>query len=388
MAFADAKGSKIYYRLEGVEGRPLLVLVHCLGADHGMWDPQMPALLRYFQVLRLDLRGHGASDAPAGDYTIEQLGRDVLATVDAAGYSRFAYCGLSIGGMIGQWLGVHARERIERMVLANTSPRMADPGLFDARRVAVLEHGMDSVADAVMPRWFSARTLAARNPVVESSRAVLRATNPVGYAGCCAAIRDMDNRPLLENIKLPVLIISGGDDVSTPWAGHGEVLVQQIEGASVVHLPATHVSNIEQPSSFSAAVLDFLLPSATDPIEAGFAMRRSMLGDEYVDRATASATAFNREFQETITRYAWGAVWTRPGLDPRTRRLLTLAMTASLGCWEEFRLHVRTGLAAELEAVDLKEVLLQVGVYAGVPAANTGFHIAAEVISLGKESPD
>ena len=388
MAFADSKGSRIYYRLEGVQSRPLLVLVHCLGTDHGMWDPQISALLRHFQVLRLDLRGHGASDAPAGDYTIEQLGRDVLAVVDAAGYSRFMYCGLSIGGMIGQWLGVHARERIERMVLANTSPRMADPGLFDARRVAVLEHGMGSVVDAVMPRWFSARTLAARNPVAESMRAVLRATNPVGYAGCCAAIRDMDNRALLKGIKLPVLVISGDDDVSTPWAGHGEVLAQEIEEATFVHLPATHVSNIEQPSSFSAAVLDFLLPSATDPIEAGFAMRRSMLGDEYVDRATASATAFNREFQEMITRYAWGTVWTRPGLDPRTRRLLTLAMTASLGCWEEFRLHVRTGLAAELEAVDLKEVLLQVGVYAGVPAANTGFHIAAEVISLGKESPD
>ena len=140
MAFADSRGSRIYYRLEGVQGRPLLVLVHCLGADHGMWDPQMPALLRHFQVLRLDLRGHGASDAPAGDYTIEQLGRDVLAVVDAAGHSRFAYCGLSIGGMIGQWLGVHAQERIERVVLANTSPRMADPGLFDARRAAVLEH--------------------------------------------------------------------------------------------------------------------------------------------------------------------------------------------------------------------------------------------------------
>jgi 3-oxoadipate enol-lactonase/4-carboxymuconolactone decarboxylase len=380
MPFADAQGCRIYYRLEGVEGRPPLVLVHSLGTDHGMWDLQMPALLRHFRVLRIDLRGHGASDATPGDYTIAQLGRDVLAVVDAAGYSRFSYCGLSIGGMIGQWLGAHSEERIERLVLANTSPRMADPGLFDARRAAVLEHGMGGVEDAVMQRWFSARTLASANPAAESIRAVLQATNPVGYAGCCAALRDMDNRPLLGRIKVPVLIIAGDHDVSTPWAGHGDVLAEQIEGARVVRLPATHLSNVERPSSFTAALFDFLLPApAADPIEAGMAMRRSLLGDDYVDRATAPS-GFNREFQEMITRYAWGTVWTRPGLDPRVRRLLALTATASLGRWEEFRLHVRTGLAAELESVDLKEVLLQIAVYAGVPAANTGFHIAAEEI--------
>ncbi|MGA3203253.1 MAG: 3-oxoadipate enol-lactonase [Bryobacteraceae bacterium] len=387
MPFADSEGCRIYYRLEGVPGRPLLVLVHALGADHGLWDPQMPALLRHFQVLRLDLRGHGASDVPTGDYTIAQLGRDVLAAVDAAGHSRFAYCGLSIGGMIGQWLGANAGARIERLVLANTSPRMADPGLFEARRLAVLEHGIGAVEDAVMERWFSARTRAA-NPAVESIRAVLHATNPVGYAGCCAAIRDMDNRPLLGSIKVPVLVIAGDHDVSTPWAGHGDVLAAGIAGARVVRLAATHLSNVERPSSFAAALFDFLLPaSPADPIEVGFAMRRSVLGDEYVDRAMAGATDLNREFQEMITRYAWGTVWSRPGLDPRVRRLLALTATASLGRWEEFRLHVRTGLAAELEMADLKEVLFELGVYAGVPAANTGFHVAAEETSTQDQHP-
>jgi 3-oxoadipate enol-lactonase/4-carboxymuconolactone decarboxylase len=377
MPFADSQGCRIYYRLEGVEGRPPLVLVHCLGSDHGMWDLQMPALLRHFRVLRLDLRGHGASDTTPGDYTIAQLGRDVLAVTDAAGYSRFAYCGLSIGGMIGQWLGSHAGERIEKLVLANTSPRMADPGLFETRRASVLEHGMGGVEDTVMQRWFSARTLASANPAAESIRATLRATNPVGYAGCCAALRDMDNLPLLSSIKVPVLIIAGDDDVSTPWAGHGDVLAQRIEGARAVRLPATHLANVERPSSFTAALFDFLLPFPTaDPLEAGLSMRRSVLGSEHVDRAMAGST--NPEFQELIARYAWGTVWTRPGLDPRVRRLLVLTATASLGRWEEFRLHVRTGLATELEPVDLKEVLLQLAIYAGVPAANTGFQIAAE----------
>jgi 3-oxoadipate enol-lactonase/4-carboxymuconolactone decarboxylase len=380
--FADSDGCRIYCRLEGAASKPLLVMVHSLGADHGMWDPQMPALLRHFQVLRLDLRGHGASDAPTGDYSIAQLGRDVLAAVDAIGRAHFAYCGLSLGGMIGQWLAANAPERIDRLVLANTSPRMTDPSLLETRRLIVLERGMSAIEEQVMARFFSARTLASKNPVVESIRTVLLATNPVGYGGCCAAIRDMDHRALLADINVPVLVISGDMDVSTPWSGNGEILANGIAGARAIHLPAAHLSNVERPSSFCAALFDFLLPaSLADPLEEGFDMRRSVLGAEHVDRAIAGATELNREFQEFITRYVWGAVWSRPGLDPSVRRLLTLAMMASLGQWEEFQLHVRTGLAAELEAVDLKEVLLQVGVYAGVPASNTGFHIAAEEVS-------
>jgi 3-oxoadipate enol-lactonase/4-carboxymuconolactone decarboxylase len=343
-----------------------------------MWDPQMPAVLSRFQVLRLDLRGHGASDAPAGDYSIEHLARDVLATVDAAGHDRFAYCGLSLGGMIGQWLGATAGDRVERLILANTSPRVTDPSLFETRRVTVLEKGMRSIEDAVMQRFFSARTLAAPNPIAESVRAVLLATNPVGYAGCCAAVRDMDHRLLLPRIQAPTLVIGGDHDLSTPWIGHGEVLASGIPGARAVQLAATHLSNVERPSSFNRALFDFLLPTMPeDPLQSGFAIRRTVLGDAHVDRSIAAANEFTHDFQQMITRYAWGTVWNRPGLDPRLRRLLVLAMTASLGRWEEFRLHVRTGLAAELEMVDLEEVLLQVAIYAGVPAANTAFQAAA-----------
>jgi 3-oxoadipate enol-lactonase / 4-carboxymuconolactone decarboxylase len=381
--FANSQGCRIYYRLEGTPARPLLVLVHSLGADHGMWDPQMPALLRRFQVLRVDLRGHGASDVPPGDYTVAQLAGDVLAAVDASGRGggRFAYCGLSLGGMIGQWLGANAGERIERLVLANTSPRAADPALFEARRVTVLEQGMRAIEEGVMQRFFSARTLAAGNAVAESVHAVLLATNPAGYAGCCAAIRDMDHRPLLASIRVPVLVIGGTRDVSTPWAGHGDALVNGIAGARAAMLDSTHLSNVERPASFTAALFDFLLPAEEgDTLEAGFAMRRAVLGDAHVDRAIAGTTDFTREFQEMITRYAWGTVWARPGMDPRVRRLIALGITASMGRWEEFRMHVKTGLAGELEPADLKEVLLEVAIYAGVPAANTGFQAAADAI--------
>ena len=384
MPFAVSEGCRIYYRLEGVPAHPLLVLVHSLGTDHGMWNPQMPALLRRFRALRLDLRGHGASDAPAGDYTMAQLGRDVLAVADAAGAARFAYCGLSLGGMIGQWLGANSGDRIERLVLANTSPRMADPALFDIRRETVLRAGMGAIEDAVIGRFFSARLLASGNPAVASVRTSLLATSPVGYAGCCAAIRDMDQRPALAGIQVPVLVIAGDQDLSTPWTGHGDVLAGAIPGARAVRLSAAHLSNVERPSSFTAALFDFLLPKGPDDtLEAGFAVRRSVLGDKHVDGAVARTTEFTREFQELITRYAWGTVWTQPGLDPGVRRLLVLAITAALGRWEEFRLHVRTGLASELEMADVKEVLLTVAIYAGVPAANTGFHAALEESQSG-----
>ena len=380
MPFAISQGARIFYRLEGAADKPLLVLVHSLGVDHGLWDPQMPALLRYFQVLRLDLRGHGASDSPAADYTIEQLAQDVLAAVDstARARGRFAYCGLSLGGMIGQWLGANAAHRITHLVLANTSPRVGAPELFDSRRRAVLAGGMVAVESAVMERYFSPRVLASANPQVATSRTALLAANPLGYAGCCAAIRDMDQRALLGRIGVPALVIGGTLDAATPWEGHGDLLASAIPGARSVVLEAAHLSNVELPSAFTNALFDFLLPPPDDRLAAGFAMRRSMLGDAHVDRSIANATDLTRDFQDLITRYAWGTVWTRPGLDPKVRRLLVLAMTAALGRWEEFRLHLRAGLAGGLELTDLEEVLLQVAIYAGVPAANTGFQIASE----------
>jgi 3-oxoadipate enol-lactonase/4-carboxymuconolactone decarboxylase len=197
----------------------------------------------------------------------------------------------------------------------------------------------------------------------------------------------MDHTQLLKQVRVPTLVIVGDRDVATPWSGHGEILAREIPSAQALHLPAAHLSNIERPRSFTAALFNFLLaqPDAqshakNDSIEAGFEVRRAVLGAEHVDRAIAATTEFTGEFQELITRYAWGTVWTRPGLSRRTRRLLVLSTMAALGRWEEFRLHLTAGLMHELEPCDLKEVLLQVAVYAGVPAANTGFHIAADVM--------
>lgn len=372
------------YRIDGAEDAPVVVLSHSLGCDHGQWDAQVAQLQSHFRVLRYDIRGHGSSDTSPGDYTIELLARDALAIADALGIRTFAFCGLSLGGMIGQWIAAFEPDRLTHLVLANTSSRYLNPDLMEEcrkmeeRRKTVRECGMAAIVDSAMQRFFTAASLAANSPAISNIRRMVLSTDPAGYAGCCAAIRDLNQTSLLSSIRTPTLIVSGDHDVSTPWQGHGEVLAREIPHARVAHLPAAHLSNIERPRSFNAALMSFLLPPAADTLAAGFQKRRKILGDAHVDRSIANTNDFTRAFQELITRYAWGEIWQRPGLDDRTRRLLVLAVTAALGRWEEFRLHVRTGLQNELEACDLEEVLLQVAIYAGVPASNTGFQIAAE----------
>jgi 3-oxoadipate enol-lactonase / 4-carboxymuconolactone decarboxylase len=387
MPFANVNNTRIFYRLEGSSGLPVLVLSHSIGTDHALWEPQAPELIPYFQILRYDTRGHGASEVPDGDYSVEQLGRDVLGLVDTLNISRFAFCGLSMGGAVGQWLAVHSPERMTALVLANTSPRFGTPEHWNARIEAVKKGGMAAISDAVMQRFFSAESLNGSNPFVSGSKSVFLGTDPAGYMRCCAALRDFDFTAKLRQLKVPSLVIVGDHDVSTPLAGNGDVLAREIPGSTLVRLPTAHLSNLEAPRSFNSALFAFLQPrakSVEEFLQAGFAVRRKVLGDEHVDRAIASVTALTDDFQSLITQYAWGTVWTRPALDLRTRRLLVLATMAALGRWEEFRMHVSTGLAHRLEVADIKETLLQTAIYAGVPAANTAFHIAQEEIDKRK----
>jgi 3-oxoadipate enol-lactonase/4-carboxymuconolactone decarboxylase len=389
LPFVNVDSTRLFYRLEGKADRPVLVLSHSIGTDHGMWALQVEDLLPHFQVLRYDTRGHGASDAPKGEYSVERLGRDLLGLTDALKIPKFAFCGLSLGGAIGQWLALNAPDRVTGLVLANTSPQFGPRTNWETRMRTVSEKGMAGIVDMAMQRFFSPETLARGEAYANALKSVLLGTDPGGYTGCCAALRDFDHTRLLKQIRIPTLVIVGDRDVSTPWEGHGEILAREIPGARALHLAAAHLSNLERPRSFTSALLDFLLPkpeSFVDPLEEGFAVRRAVLGDAHVDRAKATANDFTRDFQALITRYAWGTIWTRPGLSRRTRRLLALAIAAALGRWEEFGLHVRTGLLHELELCDLKETLLQTAIYAGVPAANTGFHIASEEIEKLKTS--
>ncbi|HWT45711.1 MAG TPA: alpha/beta fold hydrolase, partial [Vicinamibacterales bacterium] len=296
--------ARCFYRVHGEDDRPPLFLSHSLGQDHGMWDAQAEALAPHFRVVRYDIRGHGASGVTPGDYTVADLGQDVLRLADEIGISQFAFCGLSLGGMIAQWLAANAPTRVTAIVLANTSPL---PGFerMEQRRQSVLGRGMAAVVDEVMERFFSPAHLAAGGPTVAEARRTLLATDPVGYAGACAAVRDTDLTGLLPRIQCPTLIVDGAYDVSLPWQGHGEAMAAGLAHATVVRLAAAHLSNLERPRSFTAALLRFLLP-APDTYADGLQVRRRVLGAAHVDRASASPAS--AAFQELITRYAWGSI--------------------------------------------------------------------------------
>lgn len=250
-------GCAIHYRFDGAADAPLLLLSNSLGTTMDMWEPQLEHLTSRFRVLRYDARGHGGSDAPAGGYSLDRLGRDVVEMLDALALDRVSFCGLSMGGMVGQWLGVRAPDRLDRMVLANTSAFMGPPSAWDDRIVAVRERGMGAIAEVVVERWFTDRFRRLSAGAVAAVLSMLRSTDPAGYAGCCAAIRDMDLRATAPLILVPTLVIAGEADPATPPA-HGEALAAAIPGARIVLLPAAHLSNVEAPSRFRDTVLAFL----------------------------------------------------------------------------------------------------------------------------------
>jgi 3-oxoadipate enol-lactonase len=258
MPLTSIDGLACYYRLEGCAHLPVVILSHSLGCDHGQWDPQMSLVLAHCRVLRYDLRGHGASANPPQDCTIERLALDVLELADTLGIERFAFCGLSLGGMIGQLVAVRAASRVTHLVLANTSPRMANPQALEDRRRQVLSEGMGAVCETVLGRFFTPSTRAGGSPAAATVRTNLLATDPAGYAACCAAVRDLDHRDLIGAIRVPTLVIGGEYDESTPWPGHGEVLAAAIPGARRLLLPTAHLSNIESSDVFSSALVDFL----------------------------------------------------------------------------------------------------------------------------------
>jgi len=256
-------GRRIAIRVDGPVDRPPLLLSNSLGTTFRMWDAQMPSLSAAFRVIRYDSRGHGQSDAPAGDYSIARLAGDAIAVLDSLHVETAAFVGLSKGGMVGQWLGAHAPERLTRLVLANTAAWMGPAQAWQARIETVMRDGMPAVTEAVLERWFTPGFRDAAPEAVAPVRDMLLATAPQGYAGCCAAIRDMDQREAIRSVKAPVLVVVGRHDPSTP-PGMGALIASAIEGAKLVTLEAAHLSNIEDPEAYTDAVMTFL--TATAPV--------------------------------------------------------------------------------------------------------------------------
>ena len=249
--------ARIHYALEGQSGTPVLVFSNSLGTDYSMWDPQVPEFRKKLRVLRYDTRGHGQSSPTPGPYSIEQLGKDLIALLDALDLDGVHFCGLSMGGMIGMWLGVNAPERLHKLVLCNTGAKIGTLEAWNARIDAVLKHGMASVAPAIIERWFTP-AFRQKAPIANILK-MIEETNPVGYAACCAAVRDFDFREQVSKIRLPTLVISGAHDPATPPAD-GRFLAQQIPGARYVELDAAHLSNLEDRYRFNNELAAFLNP--------------------------------------------------------------------------------------------------------------------------------
>ncbi|WP_338880824.1 3-oxoadipate enol-lactonase [Achromobacter veterisilvae] len=257
--FITGDGARVAYRYDGDPGLPTLVLSNSIGTTLRMWDAQIPALARRFRVLRYDTRGHGSSSVPPGAYSLDRLGRDVLELLDGLGIVRAHFLGLSLGGIIGQWLGVHAPERIDRLVLSNTSAYLGPAPQWDERIAATLRAGdMEETASTFLGNWFPPAMLQAGGATVDKFRDMLLRTDKHGLAGAFAAVRDTDLRRTIALIPNPTLVIAGRDDTVTA-ASHGERIAATIPGARLLVLPAVHLSNVELPEAFEASVLEFLL---------------------------------------------------------------------------------------------------------------------------------
>ena len=256
--FANSHGCRIAYSTHGPQGAPALLLSNALGTTRDMWRPQMDAFTRGFRVITYDTRGHGRSDAPAGGYTLEQLGQDAVAVLDAAGAASAHVCGLSLGGVTAMWLGIHAPARVSRLVLANTAARVGSLESWTERIRLVREGGMAAVAERAMPLWFSAAYTAREPAIVARHRAMVEACDPDGYVGCCTALREADLRDEIAAITAPTLVISGTDDRSTT-PEVAELIHQRVPGSRLLSLDSAHLSNVEQTEAFNAAVVEHLL---------------------------------------------------------------------------------------------------------------------------------
>ncbi len=381
----QSDGCRIFCRVEGPVGAPAIIFSNSLGCDHLMWQPQAEALKHNYRVVRYDQRGHGASDVPDGMYPLERLGADVIAIADQLGLETFHFCGLSMGGLTGQWLGVHEAERLITLTLANTSAHFPPPEMWDQRMSLIRDGGMSAVSDMVLGRFFTESFHKSTPGTVSDFRNVLEQTSQQGYLGCSMMLKQADMLGQLKQIATPTLVISGRHDQSTP-PQRGEMIAAQINGAMHVVLDSAHISNFERPEDFTRA-LTSLTGSSVLPNDnrflSGMNRRRAALGDDYVDASIRKRTDFNSDFQDLITRYAWGEIWTRPGLDETTRRMLVLAICASLSRWEEFDLHLAAAVRAGVSSETIREVLMQTAIYAGVPAANTAFARAMDVVEKG-----
>ncbi|WP_329415368.1 3-oxoadipate enol-lactonase [Streptomyces sp. NBC_00704] len=366
-------GKLLNHRAEGPTSAPALLLGPSLGTSYALWDEVAPELSLTRRVIRWDLPGHGgsAADLIGPGATVGDLAGLVLALADSLGLERFAYAGVSLGGAVGLYLALHHRERVSSLAVICSSAHFDGPGPWQERAARVRREGLADLARTANGRWFT--------PGFTAPRLIAdhRAADPEAYAACCDALAAFDVRERLPEMAVRTLLIAGRQDPATPPA-HLREIADAVPDATLVELAdASHLAPAECPE----AVLTALRAHLDGGAPRGMAVRREVLGDAHVDRAQARQTAFTARYQDFISRYAWGEIWTDPTLDRRERSMITLTALVARGHYEELAMHVRAARRNGLTPDEIGAVLLQTAVYCGVPAANSAFATAQRVLA-------
>ncbi|TFD86988.1 4-carboxymuconolactone decarboxylase [Cryobacterium lactosi] len=369
---------------------PLVVLGPSLGTTTSLWNGVVGPLAATSRVLRFDLPGHGASPAASHPFTVAQLADAVIALVDSVGGGGFHYAGVSLGGAVGLELALRHPDRLLSLAVICSAPKIGTPEGWHERAAQIRGSGTPSVVVGSAERWFAPGFLE-RDPSAGSAALnELSAINDESYALCCEALAGYDVTDALDGIRTRTLCVSGEFDIATPTRLLVD-LAAAIPGARhEVIAGAAHLPALERPAEV-AVLLQALFagPSPTagsartaaSAYADGMTVRREVLGDAHVDRATAAITPETADFQDFLTRYAWGEIWTRPGLDRRTRSFLTIAALVTGGHEGELAMHVRAALTNGLSRAEISEAILHTAIYAGVPAANAAFTIARDTFA-------
>jgi 3-oxoadipate enol-lactonase/4-carboxymuconolactone decarboxylase len=364
----------------GPADAPLLLLGPSLGTSADtLWARAALHLRADLRVVAWDLPGHGRS--PSGDpFTVGDLAAGVLALADRLDAETFHYAGDSVGGCVGLQLLLDAPHRVATATLLCTGARIGTPAAWQDRAAAVRTRGMGAVLDGAAERWFGSGFPARQQQTTAGLLGALRDTDPECYAQICDALADFDVTDRLSGIAAPVLAIAGADDVPTPPESLQRIASGVKNGSLEVLDGVGHLAPAEAPARVAELIAAHCGISEESGYDAGMAVRRAVLGDAHVDRAVAATTELTADFQHMITEYAWGNIWTRPGLDRRSRSMITLTALVARGHHEELAMHLRAARRNGLTNDEIKELLMQTAIYCGVPDANTAFRIASTVL--------
>jgi 3-oxoadipate enol-lactonase / 4-carboxymuconolactone decarboxylase len=366
------------YKIQGTPNSPVLIFSNSLGSEMMMWDELIPHLLPYFSVLQYDTRGHGSSPSflPEHKKSIDQLGEDVIQLLDELNIESAYFCGLSMGGLIGQFLGINYPNRFKKIVLSNTGAKIGNDERWNGRIETIGKNGMQAIVDETMERWFTDEFRNQNLEKVAATKAMFLRSNVEGYSNCCCAIRDADFRNQLQNLSVETLVITGDEDPVTN-VEQADFLVSKIPNSRLKVLHARHLAATELPKEYAEVLIDFYIGDST--FDKGMHVRRTVLGDVHVDNANSKINNFNADFQYFIANYAWGEIWTRPGMSKHNRSLITMAMLIALNRPTEFKMHVKAAFNNGVNVDEIKEIIMQSALYCGLPAANDAFHLAQEV---------